>query len=84
MKQFLKEFVEDPDGKSSMTRFSMFGLTVAAIAVAGAWIYCVVVIPEKMTTQITCGFGAVLGAIIANGVVALNSRNQDRGNGKEG
>lgn len=74
MKAFLKEFFEDPDGKSSMTRLSMLLLCLAACAVAGAWVFGVIYIPEKMSTQVTAGFGAVLGALIANGVVALRER----------
>lgn len=74
MISFLREFWEDPDGKSSMTRLSMFGLTFAGIVVALTWCYCAIVMPDKLTTQVTCGFGTILGALVTNGAVALYQR----------
>lgn len=74
MMSFIREFFEERDGKSSMTRFAMFLLCVAAALVALSWCYVTIVLPEKLTTQITVGYGTVLAALVANGVVALYQR----------
>ena len=71
---FFLSFFQDPDGKSSMTRFSMLLLTLCAVAICAAWVDAVLYFPEKMSTQVTVGFGTVLGAIVANGIVALRER----------
>lgn len=71
---FLREFFEDPDGKSSMARLSMLLLTVCACGVSAAWVVAVLQFPERMSAEVTAGFGAILGALVANGVVALRER----------
>jgi hypothetical protein len=74
MSNFWREFFEDPGGKSSMSRLTMLLLCLCACAVSAAWVIGVLYFPEKMSTQVTSGFAAVLGALVANGVVALRER----------
>jgi ABC-type Fe3+ transport system permease subunit len=79
MKSFVKEFFEDPNGKSSMTRLAMLLLCLAAVVVALGWVVAVRTIPDKLTVQITTGFAAVLAALIANGIIALKERTTKEG-----
>lgn len=74
MKAFLKGFFQDPGGKSSMTRFSMWQLGTAATVVALSFAYMAIWMPDKISTSVVAGYSAVLAALITNGVVALYKR----------